>query len=151
MKPPYDERDIKILKILQENGRASYSEIARRLGLSEAAVYARIQKMIKHGIIRGFRAVLDPERLGFNLTAIVAIRAQPSKYDRVLKELSKIPEILEIYDVTGDYYCLIKLMIRDREALASLLDKIGSMDGIVATETRIVLRTIKESQSLPLR
>lgn len=151
MKPPYNEKDIRILKILQEDGRTSYSEIARRLGLSEAAVYARIQKMLRHGIIKGFKAVLDPEKLGLGLTAIVAIRAQPSKYDRVLREISEIPEVVEVYDVTGDYYCLAKLRIPDREALASILDKIGSMDGIVATETRIVLRTVKETYALPLK
>ncbi|MEN2974093.1 MAG: Lrp/AsnC family transcriptional regulator [Candidatus Caldarchaeales archaeon] len=150
MKPTYDEKDLEILKILQENGRASYSEIARKLGLSEAAVYTRIQKLIKQGIIKGFQAILDSEKIGLNLTAIIAIKAQPTKYENVLKELSQMSEISEIYDVTGDYYCLIKLKVSNRESLAKFLDRVGTMDGVVATDTRIVLRTIKESHVLPL-
>ncbi len=151
MRPLFDEKDIRILRILQENGRVSYSEIARKLGISEAAVYARVQKLVKQGIIRNFRAILDPEKLGYQLTAFVAVSANPGKYEKVLRELSKIEEAQEIYDVTGDYYCLVKLRAPDRETLAKILDRIGSLDGVVATETRIVLRTIKESQVLPLR
>ncbi len=150
MKSLHDEKDLEILRILQENGRASYSEIAKKLGLSEAAVYTRIQKMIKQGLIKKIQAIVDSEKLGFNLTAIVAVKAQPSRYEYVLKELSSIPEIVEIYDVTGDYYCLLKLRVQNREALAKLLDKIGSMEGVVSTDTRIVLRTVKESYTLPL-
>ncbi|MCL7382904.1 MAG: Lrp/AsnC family transcriptional regulator [Thaumarchaeota archaeon] len=150
MKSLRDEKDLEILRILQENGRASYSEIAKKLGLSEAAVYTRIQKLMKHGFIKKIQAVIDSEKLGFNLTAIVAVKAQPSKYEYLLKQLSEIPEIVEIYDVTGDYYCLLKLRLQNREALAKLLDRIGAMDGVISTDTRIVLRTIKESYSLPL-
>ncbi|MCS7125654.1 MAG: Lrp/AsnC family transcriptional regulator [Aigarchaeota archaeon] len=150
MKPTYDEKDLEILKILQENGRASYSEIAKKLGLSEAAVYTRIQKLIKQGVIKKIQAILDSEKLGLNLSAIIAVKAQPSKYENVLRELSQMSEISEIYDVTGDYYCLLKLKVSNREALAKLLDKIGSMDGVIATDTRIVLRTIKESYTISL-
>ncbi|MCF8885456.1 MAG: Lrp/AsnC family transcriptional regulator [Nitrososphaerota archaeon] len=145
-----DEKDLEILKALQENGRASYSEIAKRLGLSEAAVYTRIQRMIKQGVIKKIQAIIDPEKLGFNLTAIIAVKAQPSKYEQLLNELSKMSEILEIHDVTGDYYCLLKIRVTSRESLAKLLDKIGSMEGVLSTDTRIVLRTIKESYALPL-
>lgn len=150
MRSIYDEKDLEIMRILQENGRASYSEIAKRLGLSEAAVYSRIQKLTKSGLIKRIQAVLDSEKLGFSLTAIVALKAQPSKYEPLLQELSKIPEIVEIYDVTGDYYCLLKLRLQNRDALAKLLDKIGSMEGVISTDTRIVLRTVKESFSLPI-
>jgi len=144
-----DEKDLKILEILQENGRASYSEISRSLGMSEAAVYARIQKLIKLGVIKRFRAILDPEKLGYNLTAFIAIIAQPARYESVLKQLEKIPEIQEIYDVTGDYYCLTKVRVRGRDELAKILDEIGSLDGVISTDTKIVLRTIKEDYSIP--
>jgi len=150
MKSLHDEKDLEILRILQENGRASYSEIAKKLGLSEAAVYTRIQKLIKQGFIKKIQAIVDSEKLGYNLTAIVAVKAQPSKYDSLLQELSTVPEIVEIYEVTGDYYCLLKLRLPNREILAKILDKIGSLEGVISTDTRIVLRTIKESYSLPL-
>jgi len=150
MKPSYDEKDLKILRILQENGRASYSEISKKIGISEAAVYTRVQKMIKSGLIKKFQAILDPEKLGFSLTALVAVSAHPKKYDEVLRELSQIREAQEVYDVTGDYYCLLKLRVSDRETLTKILDEIGSLEGVVSTETRIVLRTVKETHELPL-
>ena len=151
MKVNFDEKDIKILEVLQENGRAPYSEIARRIGISEAAVYTRIQKMIKQGLIKKFQVIVDADKLGFGLTAFVAVSAHPGKYEKVLRELAKIDEAQEVYDVTGDYYCLIKLRVQDREDLAKILDKIGSLDGVVSTETRIVLRTVKEDYALPLK
>ena len=145
-----DEKDLKILEILQDDGRASYSQISRILGMSEAAIYSRIQKLLKLGIIRRFQAILDPDKLGFTLTAFIAVTAHPAKYEDVLKALAEIPEIQEIHDVTGDYYCLVKLRARGKESLAKILDRIGSLDGVASTETRIVLRTIKEDYALPI-
>ena len=150
LKHSLDEKDLKILEILQSDGRASYSQISRNLGMSEAAIYSRIQKLLKSGVIRRFQAILDPDKLGFTLTAFIAITAQPAKYEDVLKALAEIPEIQEIHDVTGDYYCLIKLRTDGRESLAKILDHIGSLDGVASTETRIVLRTIKEDYALPI-
>jgi len=149
LKHGLDEKDLKILEILQSDGRASYSQISRNLGMSEAAIYSRIQKLLKSGVIRRFQAILDPDKLGFTLTAFIAITAQPAKYEDVLKALAEIPEI-QIHDVTGDYYCLIKLRTDGRESLAKILDHIGSLDGVASTETRIVLRTIKEDYALPI-
>jgi len=145
-----DEKDLKILEILQDDGRASYSQISRILGMSEAAIYSRIQKLLRLGVIRRFQAILDPDKLGFTLTAFIAVTAHPAKYEDVLKALAEIPEIQEIHDVTGDYYCLVKLRARGKESLAKILDRIGSLDGVASTETRIVLRTIKEDYALPI-
>jgi len=146
-----DAKDIIILSMLQENGRVPYSEMARKLGVSEAAVYTRVQKLVKRGYIKRFQAVLNEEKLGYGLLAFISIRAQPSKYNEVLRKLSGFDEIQEVHDVTGDYYCLLKVRTRSKDELAGLLDDIGRIDGIVSTETKVVLRTIKETQSLPIR
>ncbi|MCL7384984.1 MAG: Lrp/AsnC family transcriptional regulator [Thaumarchaeota archaeon] len=148
MKAGLDEKDLMILNILQENGRASYSEIAKKLGISEAAVYGRIKKLIKQGYIKKFQAVIDENKIGKMMTAFVAVKAQPHLYDKVLEALVSFPEVQEVHDVTGDYYCLLKLKVKDREALAKILDEIGKMDGVVSTETRVVLRTLKESPNV---
>jgi len=145
-----DNKDLKILSILQEDGRAPYSEIARKMGMSEAAVYSRIQKLIKNHVIKKIQAILDPEKLGYKVTAFISVTAQPAKYNKVLEALSKLSEILEIHDVTGQHYCLVKVRTRDKEDLAKILDKIGTLDGVTSTETKIVLRTIKENYDLPI-
>ncbi|MEM4151275.1 MAG: Lrp/AsnC ligand binding domain-containing protein, partial [Nitrososphaerota archaeon] len=68
----------------------------------------------------------------------------------VLNQLSSFPEILEIHDVTGDYYAILKVKTRNKEELAILLDKIGRLDGIVSTDTKLILRTVKETTKVPL-
>jgi len=145
-----DRKDWKIVKILQENGRASYSEISKKIGMSEAAVYSRVQKLLKLGIIKKIQAVVDAEKVGYVVTAFISITVQPAKYERVLKNLSAIPEVLEVHDVTGEHYCLVKVRARSNEELAEILDRIGGLDGVTSTETKIVLRTIKEVFEVPV-
>lgn len=145
-----NHKDLKILAILQGNGRASYAEIAKELGMSEAAVYSRIQKLLKNHVIKKIQAILNPEKLGYGVTAFVSVTAQPAKYTKVLEDLSKLPEILELHDVTGQHYCLVKVRTKDKEELARILDRIGALDGVTSTETRIVLRTVKENYDLPI-
>ncbi len=145
-----DRRDLEILKILQEDGRASYSDLSRRLGISEVAVYSRIKRLVRDGVIKGFTAVLDESRLGLGIGALIGLKATPHRYEEILNKLSLFPEILEIHDVTGDYYAILKVRTRDKESLAQLLDKIGKLEGVVSTDTRLILRTIKETTRLPV-
>lgn len=145
-----DKRDVKILSILQEDGRASYSSIARQLNISEAAVYSRVSRLVKEGVIKGFTALLDEAKLNIGIGAFIGLRATPAKYAEVLNQLSSIPEVIEIHDVTGDYYAILKVKTRNKEELATLLDKIGRLDGVVSTDTKLILRTVKETTKIPL-
>lgn len=151
MKSKIDSRDLEILQTLQNDGRATYSSMARQLKISEAAVYTRVNRLISAGYIKKFTAILDENKLNFSIGAFIGMKVSPSKYEAVLKQLALYPEILEIHDVTGDYYALLKVRTRDKESLAGLLDKIGKLDGVISTETKIILRTIKESTALPLQ
>jgi Lrp/AsnC family transcriptional regulator for asnA, asnC and gidA len=151
MKSKIDSRDLEILQTLQNDGRATYSSMARQLKISEAAVYTRINRLIASGYIKKFTAILDENKLNFSIGAFIGLKVSPSKYEAVLKQLALYPEILEIHDVTGDYYALLKVRTKDKESLTNLLDKIGKLDGVISTETKIILRTIKETTSLPLQ
>lgn len=145
-----DRKDLEIIEVLQEDGRASYSEIAKRIGMSEAAVYSRIKRLLSLGVIRKIQAIVDAEKLGYAVTAFIAVTVRPPKYEEVLEKLSEIPEVLEVHDVTGEHYCLIKVRARSNEDLARILDEIGKLDGVASTETKIVLRTVKEDYKLPV-
>jgi Lrp/AsnC family transcriptional regulator for asnA, asnC and gidA len=145
-----DKRDLEILKILQEEGRAPYSDLARRLGISEVAIYSRVSRLMREGVIKGFTAVLDESKLSLGIGALIGLKAAPTRYEEILNKLASFPEILEIHDVTGDYYAILKVRTRDKESLAQLLDKIGQLEGVVSTETRLILRTIKEATRMPL-
>jgi len=143
-----DRIDKKLLEILQDNAKTPYSKISEILGVSEATVHLRIKKLMKFGVIKRFQAIVDPEKVGKKVLAIVAITAVPQKYERVLEELKKMSEIYEIYDVTGEYYTITKVRVSNRDELARVLDKIGSIDGVESTRTMYVLRVIKEEQRI---
>ncbi len=141
-----DETDKRILRILQENAKTPYSKIAKMLKVSEATIHIRVKKLRERGVIRGFRADVDPEKVGKGTTAFVLVKADPKKYSQVLGELSKIKDVYELYDVTGEYYALAKIRVGTREELTKVLDKIGDIDGIVSTYTMFVLRILKEEK-----
>jgi len=143
-----DEVDRKILEILQRNARTPLKRIASALGVSEGTVHIRLRRLIANGIIKGFYTILDEEKLGYTVKAIVALKADPSIYSRILDSLKEIDGVTEIYDVTGEYYAILKVKTTSREELASIIDRIGSIKGVQSTSTMIILRTIKEDPTL---
>jgi DNA-binding Lrp family transcriptional regulator len=148
--PDLDDVDKKILKKLQEDARISFKEIAKEVGTSEATVFVRVKKLQKSGVIKGFRAILNPPSVGKQVTAFALVKAEPKSYPRMLAQLMNLEDICEIHDVTGAYYSILKMRTTTSEQLAEILDKIGEIEGIAGTETVIVLRTIKEETSIRL-
>ncbi len=143
-----DEIDKELLRILQDNAKTPYSKISKRLGVSEATVHLRIRKLLKKGVIKRFQAIVDPEKVGKGTVAIIALTADPRKYEEVLEKLKEIPDVYEIYDVTGEYYTILKVRVGSREELTKVLDEIGRIEGVESTRTMFVLRTIKEETRL---
>jgi Lrp/AsnC family transcriptional regulator for asnA, asnC and gidA len=148
--PDLDDIDKKILRRLQEDARISFKEIAKEVGTSEATVFVRVKKLQKSGVIKGFRAVVNPQSVGKQVTAFVLVKAEPKSYPKMLAQLASFDEICEIHDVTGEYYSILKMRTSTSEQLAQILDRIGEIEGIAGTETVIVLRTIKEETSIKL-
>jgi transcriptional regulator, AsnC family len=143
-----DRLDKEILKILQEDGRISYSKIAQMLDMSESTIHMRIKRLRELGILRGFYADIDMEKIGLKVLAFVQLKADPKKYEQVLNVLKEMKEVAEIYDVTGEYYALVKVVVPSNEDLAKVLDAIGKLDGVTDTYTMIVLRLIKEGKKV---
>ncbi|MEM2904147.1 MAG: Lrp/AsnC family transcriptional regulator [Candidatus Bathyarchaeia archaeon] len=142
--PELDETDRLILSELQTDARASFAAIAKKIGVSEGTVHLRVRKLVNDGVIKGFYTLLDAEKVGLGLKAIICLKADPARYEESLKRLSAIDEIAEIYDVTGEYYAVLKVKTKDRESLAAVIDAIGATPGITSTTTMIVLRSVKE-------
>jgi Lrp/AsnC family transcriptional regulator for asnA, asnC and gidA len=139
-----DDIDLKILRELQRDARASFKTIAQKVGVSEATVFVRVRKMQEKGVIKGFITLVAPAAVGKPLTAIVLVRANPKAYSGLLDALRKFDDIYEIYDVTGQYYSILKIRTSGTEELGKIMDDVGKIDGISGTETIIVLRTVKE-------
>jgi DNA-binding Lrp family transcriptional regulator len=148
--PELDDVDKAILRRLQEDARISFKEIAKEVGTSEATIFVRVKKLQKSGVIKAFRAIVNPQTVGKQLTAFALVKADPRSYPKMLSALANFEDICEIHDVTGAYYSIVKMRTGSSEQLAQILDRIGQIEGVAGTETVIVLRTIKEDTSIRL-
>ncbi|ANF23192.1 Lrp/AsnC family transcriptional regulator [Thermococcus piezophilus] len=134
-----NELDRMILYILQEDGRASYSEIARRLRIPESTVRLRVKKLLERGIIRKFAALINPFKAGYNIVAFIAVDIEPNKIKQAAEELSKLPEVDVLGIATGAHDILMQVTVKDLQELESfLIEKLGKIEGIRSTETSIL-------------
>ena len=143
-----DEIDRKILTILQADGRAALSEIARRLDMGTATIHERVDSLEEEGYIREYRAILDPELLGVTEVAFIAVHTEPGRFSEVAERLAEDPALQEIHEVTGEADLLVKIRVRDCAELTDALADLGSYEGVEATETKVALRSVKEEQKL---
>ena len=135
-----DKVDLKILQILN-NAKKPYTEVAKLVHVSGGTVHVRMRKMEELGIINGTTLNIDFSKLGFDITAFIGIFLSKSAlYDDVIKELTKIPEVVNVHYTTGNYSMFAKIYCRDTRHLKDLLhDKIQKIDGITRTDTMISL------------
>ena len=131
-----DELDEKILKLIVENARIPFLEVARECGVSGAAIHQRVQRLTNLGVIKGSEYLLDPEKIGYETCAYVGIfLASPASFDDVVKGLEKIPEVVECYYTTGQYDLLIKVFAKNNKDLLRVIhDRLQPL-GLARTET----------------
>ena len=148
-----DERDAKILEILQKDGRTTNVELARAVELTPSATLERVRKLEERGLIKGYTALLDPHALGLGLVAFIFLRVEDPD-DLVYnaeEELAALPSVLELHHLAGEDCFLLKVRARDTDDLYRFLrDELGRFKAIRSTRTTIVLKTVKESTGLPL-
>lgn len=145
-----DDIDKQILNIIQQDARISNAEIARQIGLAASATLERIRKLEERKVIKGYATEIDPAEVGFGLTAFIAVRIHEccGETDRLLAE---IPEVLEVHDTAGEDSYLLKVRVRDTEALSKLLrGDLKNVPNVASTKTTVVLQTIKETIALPI-
>lgn len=143
-----DEIDRKILSILQADGRAALSEIARRLDMGTATIHERTNALESEGYIREYRAVLDPELLGRDEVGFISVNTTAGRFSEVAERLVEVTAIQEIHELTGDSDLLLKVRVSDRKELTELLREIGQFDGVEETTTDVALRSVKEEHTL---
>ena len=150
-----DRYDRRILEVLQKEGRISNQELADRIGLSPSPCLRRVRTLEEAGIITGYRALLNAQRLGFNLVALISIsmdRHTPERFARFDAAIAAIPEVLECLLITGrdaDYQ--LKVVVRDMDAYQDLLlNKITRLEGVSGVHSSFVLRRVVDRTSLPV-
>ncbi|MDA7557557.1 Lrp/AsnC ligand binding domain-containing protein [Flavobacteriaceae bacterium] len=136
-----DGIDKKILRALIEDARTPILEIARHIGISGAAIHQRLRKLEKSGLIAGSKFVINPKILGYKTMAFIGIFLDKAMNNPdAVRQLKKIPEVLECHYTTGNWSILIKILCKDNEHLMHLLNKeIQTIPGVSRTETFISL------------
>lgn len=148
----FDERDIQILNILQENGRSTASDIAKDVNLSIPAVGERIKKLTEKGLIKRFTVVLDHKRAGLDLTAFVFIVSEHSDhYGEFVKFAEESPSVLECHSITGGGSHILKVRVENSQALEDLLYEIQNWPGVSRTQSNLVLSSYKETFNIDLK
>ncbi|MGO4889492.1 Lrp/AsnC family transcriptional regulator [Anaerobacillus sp. MEB173] len=147
-----DRVDLQILDILQKQAHVSNAEIARRVNLSSPAIHSRIKRLENEGYINKQVAILNPEKLGFDLLCFIFISTnihQAEKLDVLEDAFRQMTEVLECHCLTGEYDYLLKVANRDRTDLQAFIRKLNEL-GITKIQTSLGLREIKYSTVLPI-
>jgi DNA-binding Lrp family transcriptional regulator len=139
-----DETDVKILKALTLDARLSSRQIAKQCGVSIGTVLSRIKRMENEGIIRGYSALLDHEKLGYELTVVSEITVSKGRLLEVENEIARLPNVCCVYDVTGLIDAIIVAKFKNREELGKFTKRLLAIPYVERTNTHVVLTSIKE-------
>jgi Lrp/AsnC family transcriptional regulator, leucine-responsive regulatory protein len=147
-----DQTSLTILETLQADARISNAEIGRRVGLAPSAVFERIRKLEERGAVRGYNANIDPAAVDLGLLAFVLVRSDERGGAPITEAaLVGMPEVQEVHHIAGEDCFMLKVRVRDTAALNDLLARrIGAMANVSSTKTTIVLRTAKETSTIPI-
>ena len=145
-----DKVDIQILHMLMQNAMTPFTEIAQKIGDSRGTIHVRMKKMDSIGLIKSSHLMVNPLKLGYGITAFLGVYLDKSSmYDNVVKDLEKIPEIVDCHYMTGTYSMFVKIICKDTLHLKEILhDKIQQISGIDRTETFI---SLEESFNRPMK
>jgi len=139
-----DETDVKILKTLVSDARLSSRQISKKAGISIGTVLTRVKRMEKEGVVRGYCAVVDHEKLGYMLTALIEITVSKGRLLEMENEIARMPNVCAVYDVTGLTDAFIIAKFKSREDLSAFAKRLLSLPYVERSNTHVVLTTIKE-------
>ncbi len=142
--PKIDELDQKILEILEEDGRMSYRQLGKKLGVEESTARKRVLRLREKGVIKRFTVEINDTTLGRTITAFVTVYPSLKHADRVIKEVMNFDEVLESYNLSGRCGVFLKAMFGDIKDLNDFITKIRDIGGITGIHTCISLETLKK-------
>ncbi len=147
-----DELDQKILKLITQNARIPFLEVARECGVSGAAIHQRVQRLMNVGVVTGSEFVVSAEKMGYNTCAYMGIHLEKASFHKeVVQQLLKIPEIVECHYTTGQYAIFLKIMTKTNKHLKQIIDdEFQKIEGIARTETFMSLEQEFKRQ-IPIR
>ena len=140
-----DELDIKILKELYKNGRATYVELKRKLGVEDTTIRKRILKMEKEGIIEGYTVKINPEALGYTITSFIGIDTAPNLTEIVAEKLCNLKGIAEVFESTGAYDLFATGMFKNMEEFRKTIEEIRNTEGVLNVDVEIAMKWFKRT------
>jgi Lrp/AsnC family leucine-responsive transcriptional regulator len=149
-----DKTDLRILEVLQRDGRTSIVDLADQIGLSATPCARRIKLLESAGLIQGYAAIVDPKKVGHSIQAIVQVKLEQHTdeiVERFTRTVTERPEVLACYSMTGEMDFVLHIVVRDIEALSEFtLKRLLRIRGVRDVRSSIVLETLKRSLTVPL-
>jgi len=139
-----DNKDLKIIEILQENSRTPYLEIARKLRVSEATIRKRVKALEEKGVIKNYTVLIDPSKIGYDSTAIIGFDVEPSKLLEVAQKMTELEEVKCVATSSGDHMIMTEIWAKNGKELSQIISKkIGTIRGVKRICPAIVLEKLK--------
>jgi len=145
-----DSQDMELLRILQKEGRISYSELARRLNMPQSTVRFKVNKLVREGYIKKFIAVLDPEKLGFPIIMILLLRIDHKSLDDIFDYISQMPEVHHMFQITGRYDIVCIFHARNMDDVSRINNTIRGLEGVVDAQTLLATGRLLIKTDLPI-
>jgi DNA-binding Lrp family transcriptional regulator len=141
-----DKLDYTIIKSLNENARKSFRHVAKELKVSLSTISNRVKRLEEDGVIERYVPVVDKEKIGYDLTAVINIKLTHGKLIEVQEKISKDNHVSAVYDITGDWDSLIVAHFKDRRDLNNFIKRILSIDYVERSNTQLVLNIVKDEK-----
>lgn len=139
-----DERDKKIIDMLRENSRRPFTEIADEIGVSEATIRKRVERLEDEGVIEGYTVEVNPEELGYGTVALLGLDVEPEKLLEASERIAKIEEVKSVSTCTGDHMIMAEIWAEDNSHLGKIMsEEIGEIEGVKDLCPAIILEEIK--------
>lgn len=144
-----DKVDILLLQRLLDDGRASFSQLARETSLTDVAIKKRFERLRRQGIIHSVKADLNLDALGFNKPVFVLVKTEPGKNKQIMKRLAQFEPIVEFHELMGEHAFMLKTVCPDLAQTKRFLDELGFVDGVKEIHSLPVLAENKKPNALP--
>ena len=139
----FDELDRRIVELMCRSSQGSYRQIAKQLGIHPTTLIQRVKNLEAKGVINGYRAKVDYMRLGFDYLGIIQVYVEKNMLD-VQETIRSIPQVLAVFDVTGECDSIVWIACRDREEFSNIVKSILKIDGVQKTNTSVILNVMKD-------
>lgn len=139
-----DDIDMQIINLLQEDSRLSFNKIAHKLGISVGTALNRVKNLEDKEVLKGYTVIVDPNKVGYSLTAVILIQAEGKHLVDVEKEIAEINNVVSVYDITGDFDIIVTARFKDRESLNAFIKNLLTIPYVKKTVTNVALNVIKE-------